>query len=111
MVQIEQYADGLQGYTGISVNGITFLLASAECRADALPAKWRQTDFVIADDLPRRMEMLSPFVTVLSMSEESAEANLARLGDVGLVSASTGDAGHVLIDTRPGGKIVLRRNV
>ena len=111
MVQIEQYADGLQGYTGISVNDVTFLLASAECRADALPNQWRQTDFVIADDLPRRMEMLSPFVTVMSMSEETAQASVIRLGDIGLVSASTGDAGHVLIDTRPGGKIVLRRNV
>lgn len=110
-VKVEQHSDGLQSYTGISVNDVTFLLVSAECRANILPAQWRQADFVIADDLPRQVGALSPFVTVLSMSEETAQANLTRLGDVGLVSASTGDAGHVLIDTRPGGKIVLRRNV
>lgn len=110
-VQIEQYADGQQSYTGISVNGVTFLLASSGCRADALPPQWRQADFLIADDLPRGLGAAAPFVAVLSMSEESAQANLAQLDAVGVVSASTGDAGHVLIDTRPGGKIVLRRNV
>ncbi|WP_283608875.1 ComEC/Rec2 family competence protein [Faecalispora anaeroviscerum] len=109
--RVEQYNDGLQSYTGVSVNGVTFLLASSGCRANALPEQWRQADFLIADDLPRRMEALSPFVTVLSMSEETAQANLKQLGDVGLVSASTGDAGPILIDTHPGGKIVLRRNV
>lgn len=109
-VRVERYAGGLQSYTGILVNGVTFLLVSAECRADALPDQWQQADFVIADDLPRGEKALSPFVTVLSMSEETAEASLARLGGAGFVSVSTGDAGHVLIDTRPGGTLVLRRN-
>lgn len=110
-VQVEQYADGQQSYTGISVNGVTFLLASSGCRADALPLRWRQADFLIADDLPRGVKALSPFVAVLSMSEESAQANLFQLDAVGVVSVSTGDAGHVLVDTRPGGKMMVRRNV
>ena len=110
-VKICQYSDGQQSYTGILVNGVRFLLASSRCRADRLPAEWQQTDFLIADDLPRSMGVLSPFVTVLSMSEESAQANLEKLDAIGLVSVSTGNEGNLLVDTRPGGKIQLRRKV
>ncbi|MDU7339256.1 MAG: ComEC/Rec2 family competence protein [Clostridium sp.] len=110
-ILVEQYKNGQQSYTGITVNGVRILLASAESRASRIPAIWQQADFVVADDLPRNMEALAPLVTVLSMSEETAQSNLTHLGDIGLVSVSTGDAGHVIIDTRPGGKIALRRNV
>lgn len=108
-VQITQYADGRQSYTGIEVNGVTVLLLSSNCDASLLPPEWQQADVVVAGDIPKQPQALAPFVTILSMSEETAQKSRKRLEPTGLVSVATGDSGHILIDTRPNGGIVLRR--
>lgn len=108
-VHITQYADGLQRYTGIRVNGISFVLLASGCDAGKLPPEWRQADVVVAGDVPKNPQSLEPFITVFSMSEETATKSRRRLEATGLVSITTGDEGHVLIDTRPSGGILLRR--
>ena len=109
-VSVFQYSDGTRAYTGLTVNGVRILLCSSGCDAAALPEEWKRADFVVTDDPPRGASALQPFVTVLSMGEDSAQQNLAALDRLGVASCATGGAGNLLIDIMPDGTITLRRN-
>ena len=109
-VSVFQYSDGARAYTGLTVNGVRILLCSSGCDAAALPEEWKRADFVVTDDPPRGASALQPFVTVLSMGEDSAQQNLAALDRLGVASCATGGAGNLLIDIMPDGTITLRRN-
>ncbi len=89
------------------VNTISVLILPSGAEPDQLPPEWLNSDFLVADSVPKNQAGWNPVVTVFSLDEQDLNAELAKVRNLNPIL--TAGNGNIVLAVKGDQTVQIRR--